>query len=583
MKDDKESTNEQADESKARLRWGRILAVSLLASGGSAGVYYHLDEEHKQKMKLVQQRHVDFDLRLWKRELEANFEAKNVEAVESQLADSTMMLVSEDELADWQNQLAQLKEEIRLTQLAGLVEQAEFAIENRKFDQARELVAEAGEFAQDGELDVVIAMIEQSQLEYNFNNLLAEADRYAESGQLESAIDELDKANELIPDVDGVAVKRQLWQFQLQIMEQRREKSRELYEKATAMDEGIYSEKLLELLELAVEQDPKHLAAVELLKKASDYPQIFRVPAEVKTITLALEQARDGDEIHLAEGIYKESLWVKNGVKIVGAGMDKTVIEYSGLYGSVMTISSQQEVLLTGLSLRHNDREPDTVDQYSVLVVGGGRLSASKVKVFDSAGHGVLVCRGGEVRMSQCEMTNNLWNGVSCEDAGSQLVVDRCKVRSNQRHGVEIWNGGAGEVQLSYIEENRLAGVLAMDAPRAKIYRNTVAENGDVGVMVSAVVDCQLDLNAVNKNGLTGIVVAGAATRIKCDKNRANQNGELGIWFQPGVRVRSFSGNNAQGNALGQVRAPMSRAKKPAAADRRDDLRERPKAIPVEE
>ena len=56
----------------------------------------------------------------------------------------------------------------------------------------------------------------------------------------------------------------------------------------------------------------------------------IEVPADQPTIAAAIEAARAGDIVRVAPGVYRETIVMKDGVSIVGAGSDKTTINGSG-------------------------------------------------------------------------------------------------------------------------------------------------------------------------------------------------------------------------------------------------------------
>ncbi len=83
----------------------------------------------------------------------------------------------------------------------------------------------------------------------------------------------------------------------------------------------------------------------------------LNVPEEFKTIQSAINSARRGDSIKVAEGEYKENIIMKNSVILEGSGADKTILDGDNL-GNVVTFKGAYDTKtdLSGFTIKNSGK-----------------------------------------------------------------------------------------------------------------------------------------------------------------------------------------------------------------------------------
>ncbi|GLQ05170.1 nitrous oxide reductase family maturation protein NosD [Sneathiella chinensis] len=167
----------------------------------------------------------------------------------------------------------------------------------------------------------------------------------------------------------------------------------------------------------------------------------------------ALAKARDGDALHLQDGVYQGPLTITKSVQIIGAG--ETVIQGNG-HGSVITVQA-----------------PD-VKLFNLTITGSGlSLEAQDSGIFlDKTAENALV-EGNKV-------LDNLI-GVYVSGAKNSVVrknhiLGRQDLRMNERgNGVQIWNAPGTVIENNVIEYGR-DGIFVTTSKK-NVFRDNRMEN----------------------------------------------------------------------------------------------------------
>lgn len=333
----------------------------------------------------------------------------------------------------------------------------------------------------------------------------------------------------------------------------RREKAARLVADARALDQGVYSEKAIRLLEEAVllHPSPENQA---LYRKMSAYGRVLAVPGDYPSIAEALKGAKDNDRIMLARGVYRESLVIPSGVTLVGAGAAETVIECPAEAGAVVTVPpGVKAVRLASLTLRHNGLVNDD-ERFAVLAIDGGQVEGNDLMVARGSGHGVAVVNGGKITLERSTVSDSGWDGVAVTGPGSSAVLSNVTCDQNLQHGVDFWDGGSGIVTDSVLRGNGLNGFLSLNAtdPVALI-RTTSEKNREVGVYVSGGVALNLQDCRISGNFLGGVFLGGDSRKVRMERNVVRENGEAGLVVEKGVEILLEKENQVSENEGRQI------------------------------
>src|SRR5207253_8472 len=78
---------------------------------------------------------------------------------------------------------------------------------------------------------------------------------------------------------------------------------------------------------------PKPIAATTPLATPESSPRTLLVPGTYSKIQAAIDAARSGDTVKVAAGTYTGKLEFKDGINLIGAGMDQTLVRGGGTEG----------------------------------------------------------------------------------------------------------------------------------------------------------------------------------------------------------------------------------------------------------
>jgi hypothetical protein len=224
-----------------------------------------------------------------------------------------------------------------------------------------------------------------------------------------------------------------------------------------------------------------HLRLLLLFQLA--VPTTTRVAAEAKTLIVAgrdsaaiqdaIGQAEAGDTVSLPEGLYaiREPLRPKSGIRLEGAGSEKTILKFAGIRPSVLVdLAERDEVELSAFTL---DGAEDPRATQGIAASHARRLRLHRLRIRNLAKtpsfgpHGILFSgtnptrEGGvtESEISDCEIENigvgtEFGCGIRLSWGSSKNRVLRCRVKRTGRGGIFADNGSTDLV----IRENEVEG-----------------------------------------------------------------------------------------------------------------------------
>jgi parallel beta-helix repeat protein len=208
---------------------------------------------------------------------------------------------------------------------------------------------------------------------------------------------------------------------------------------------------------------PCLLAAIAALVSFPAWPgESLSVPSVgVKTIGQAMISAKSSDTIWVADGVYKELVFVKAGVVLAARNPLKAVIDGRGK-GTVVTLSSNS--VLSGFEIRNG-----TIGVFS-----------------KDPGNSVVNCR----------IINNWGTGIICV-----------------RH--------LPKIEDNIIAFNRASGIQGWDirSTATSVNHNTICFNGNNGVAMGGSSDAIIENNMIAFNERLGVKLSVKSERTKLSKN----------------------------------------------------------------
>ena len=302
-------------------------------------------------------------------------------------------------------------------------------------------------------------------------------------------------------------------------------------------------------------------AVVEVSLELEARPRTLRVPQEFPTILSALEEARSGDIITIAPGIYEENLVITKSISLIGAGADKTVIKSLRAGYPVILIESEEEIKvhLEGLKITEAQRfsedercADDPICPDGLLVRGEAQVTLENCTVFDNEdegldiresaqvtiansrvsgnGSGIQVQDGAQVTLTNSQVFDNLFRGIEAQDRARVILIDSQVSGHQSRPPAEGWGLRVSDRAWASLTNsqifNNYMGLWVTEDSQAIITDSAISSN-EFGLLVS---DSQVTLieSQVLNNGDNGIGVVGRS-QVEIRNSVVRNNGNWGV------------------------------------------------------
>lgn len=524
-----------------------VLLIGLLLGGGFLGFQKWSELQDAEKM-------TSSDLRGLEESLEVALEKRRWEEAEELIDLLKSKGAKEETISNAYSKIEDGRVEEREQQIAFLVSNVQSSLEAGQLSEAESYCAQVEVLEPDHPLlRKFRTTIDKSKLKVRSRLMVSAIEKALEEDDLRTAQNQLEslmKGNPGHPRISAIRANLKTAEVEMQM---RREKAAKLVAQARELDEGTYSSEAITFLEEAVRLDPSE-ENCELYKRMSSYGKMVRVPGDHDTITAALKAAKVNDRVFVSKGVYHEAVVVPNGVELVGESRGETIIECPADIGAVITVlSDTRGVRVASLTLRHSGLVNDE-ERFPIVAIDGGKMEGEDLAVVRASGHGIAVLNGGSAKFSVSKISDSGWDGVSVTGEGSFVELSEVTCEGNLHHGVDFWDGASGAIGRSYLTGNGRNGVFAIASLQPITIEATRSEkNREVGFYFSGVSGVTMtDCDAV-ENFLGGILFAKESEGITLTGNRVNKNGEAGVIFESGVKVLSEEENLVEENRGKQI------------------------------
>ncbi|SDP98214.1 right-handed parallel beta-helix repeat-containing protein [Lentzea jiangxiensis] len=260
-----------------------------------------------------------------------------------------------------------------------------------------------------------------------------------------------------------------------------------------------------------------------------------------RTISAALQDARNGSVISVLPGRYDESLVVTK-VVTIAASDPRGSVEIVARQGSVVRLIAEA-VKLTGLVLRGQHEELPVLDVArgqaavedceivgaawtAVLAHSSGSLAMRGCRVTNPAGAGVVVTSAAASTIEDCVIEHVGTSAIVIADRGNPTVRD-CTLRHAKGNGVCANGQAQGTIQHCDISSTERSGIALEEDSSTKIIDTTVRDTSS-GVFVSTHASPVLEECRITNTTGDGITVANGADPVvrRC---RTTKTGGAGV------------------------------------------------------
>lgn len=259
------------------------------------------------------------------------------------------------------------------------------------------------------------------------------------------------------------------------------------------------------------------------------------VPDEYIQIQAAIDAAAAGDTIRIKAGVYTENIIFKEGIKIIGEGMDVVTLQCPPTSPAI-DIRNIQSGHIEGITVMHTEKL-DTENTPPLINITNSNVTIIRCRIKNSSGTGVLIANGSRAVLRQNIVENNNLFGVSIMDAGTTPIIERNQINNNQRVGLVFSNGAGGTATGNIIKENQWDGIAVLNpATRPTIQQNITIENQRRGIFFAKGAAGIAEGNTSEKNKMNGISILDEGTAPTISNNRVSNNELRGIHFGKGAK-----------------------------------------------
>ncbi len=271
----------------------------------------------------------------------------------------------------------------------------------------------------------------------------------------------------------------------------------------------------------------------------------FTVPGKFGSIQEAIDAAKSGDTITIANNTYEEMLTLRDGVRLEAESEGGVIVQADIHLGAALSARNCRTGSVDGIRFNFDGMfqgDPESVEAkkkvYPLL-----HIISSSIKVtncsFSGASDGVVITGAGESDLDDCNASNNTLSGFKVE-RGARATLSNCVAESNGDHGfVSAWNGHA-TIKLSKGNRNGKSGLSLEAEGTAVLTRSNFEENNAAGIiLLNGGNTLEMNGGKASKNEMLGIM-----TFTQEDAGAVVINGGMNKVVLDGVTV---SGNKQDG------------------------------------
>ncbi len=167
-----------------------------------------------------------------------------------------------------------------------------------------------------------------------------------------------------------------------------------------------------------------------------------------RTIQAAINAARAGDVIEVAAGTYRETLTLKNGIKLLGRGAGTTRIEYNG-----------DDVVVDAYQVRSGEISGFTIAYAGsagmpTILLQDSSLAITQNIVTGATFSGIQISGNSDPQIANNEINDNAQNGITVVHTGGRGTISGNVVSGNGSHGIEVRENSDPQVADNEIRNN---------------------------------------------------------------------------------------------------------------------------------
>jgi parallel beta-helix repeat protein len=250
------------------------------------------------------------------------------------------------------------------------------------------------------------------------------------------------------------------------------------------------------------------------------------VGEDVNSIAEAMVKARANDTVRLNAGLYRESnIELKDGVRLLGAGMGRTVILADANDKTWVIRANRVRGRIEGLTVQHKGAAKVLRDSGGIQVVGSN-VQVVECEAKGTSGYGIAVRKSIQSSVEDCYALDNKNCGILVKGGVGDSHVRGCLVKGNGHEGMVVACDANSVVERCIAVENGFHGMVISGDGRgqALMRTNKSYANKNAGLAAYQVRDATIEGNACFENEKSGIFVTRMAGTATISSNRCTDN-----------------------------------------------------------
>ncbi len=253
---------------------------------------------------------------------------------------------------------------------------------------------------------------------------------------------------------------------------------------------------------------------------------------DYETIASAVENASEGDSIHVLPGTYNESIVISKSIDLIGEGADRTIMDGNGSR-SVIRIEADN-VNVSGLRVNHSG---DIADNALILLDGVRNCRINNTELTNGE-YGILLSNSADSVMAE-NTARSVNVGIMVSDSSDSHLIDNdC---SQIRTGISLSGSSGNEIASNTCNDCADDGIYLYYSNENSIRDNTCESNDDYGIYIYKSQFNTVNSNICDQNHDDGISVYYSPWNTVlvniCDEN----------WYS-GIGISNSEGCTVEGN-----------------------------------
>ncbi len=248
------------------------------------------------------------------------------------------------------------------------------------------------------------------------------------------------------------------------------------------------------------------------------------VPQEFPTITEAINNAVDGNVVQVAEGTYREPIYINKNIDLIGAGRARVIVENSH-ENAVIHITGTQRCTVSGFTFRHLGTS-EANSRASAVSINETTVTFRGNAAQSSNGNGIHVKGAGQVTLTGNHVQAARWIGIALYGGTTTVITDNDLVGNTQQGLAVLEPVASARISGNRVTKNQMNGIWLVDGTNVMLSDNRVSQNGLGG------------------DGFGGIGIGAGTPELSGNISRDNKG--AGIWWNqekaaPRIRADNYS------------------------------------------